>query len=214
MAVHEPPSPPPAGGRWDPVPQRRRSGGGELRLTHADRDSAVESLREAYASGQLDESELEERLGLAMNAKFPSELEPLLTDLLPAQQQVPGRSASGKAAAKEGPQSASDRLHACAGHFSGYFTFLGPLLLLLTSRDVSPFVRRHLTEALNYQITIAVASIAGIGLAFLIVPFVLWMAMVVGWVFLPAIAGITALLGGDMRYLFTWRPVRDGSEGS
>ncbi|MFD0801014.1 DUF4870 domain-containing protein [Streptomonospora algeriensis] len=65
---------------------------------------------------------------------------------------------------------------------------------------------------MNYQITIAVASIAGLGLAFLVVPFILWVLMVMGWVFLPAIAGFAALLGGDMRYPFTWRPVRDGSE--
>ncbi|MFC4867253.1 MULTISPECIES: DUF1707 and DUF4870 domain-containing protein [Streptomonospora] len=213
MAVYEPPSPPPAGGSRDPVPQRRRSGGQELRLTHADRDTAVETLRECYAAGQLDEDEFEERLGLAINAKFPSELEPLLTDLVPSQQRKVGRIASDKEdKEKEGPRSASDRMHASLGHFSGYFTFIGPLLLLATSRDVSPFVRRHLTEALNYQITVAVASIAAMALGFLILPLVLWGFMMLGWMFMPAVAGITALMGGEMRYLFTWRPVRDKSE--
>ncbi|GAA4918864.1 hypothetical protein GCM10023405_48210 [Streptomonospora salina] len=201
--MHEPPSPPPPGGRWNPVPQYRRGGGAELRLTHADRDTAAETLRDAYASGQLDDDEFEERLDRALNAKFPSDLEPLLRDVATA----------GKAAAAvEGPRSGGDRLYAGAGHLAGYFTFLGPLLLLLTSRDISPFVRRHLTEALNYQITVAVASVVAMGLGFLILPLVVWGVMMLGWVFLPAIAAFTALLGGDMRYLFTWRPVRDDSE--
>ncbi|WP_186356759.1 DUF1707 and DUF4870 domain-containing protein [Streptomonospora sp. PA3] len=190
------------------MPERRRSGGKELRLTHADRDTAVETLREAYASGQLDENELEERLGLAINAKFPSDLEPLLADLVSSRQGVPGRSAKAPAA-DDGPLSAADRLLAAAGHFSGYFSFVGPLLMLLVSRETSPFVRRHVTEALNYQLTIAVGGIVAMGLFWLLVPPFLWALMLVGWMFLPAVAGFLALVGGEMRYPFTWRPVRD-----
>ncbi|GAB3453969.1 hypothetical protein GCM10027570_33660 [Streptomonospora sediminis] len=211
MAVYEPPSPPPAGGGSGPVPERRRTGGGELRLTHADRDAAAETLREAYASGQLDESEFDERLGLAINAKFPSELEPLLTDLVRAGQSAPdsGPRVTGATPAASENAPGADRLLAGIGHASGYVSsFVGPLVLLLASRQASPFVRRHITEALNFQVTVAVGTIAAMGLSFLILPLIAWGFMMLGWLFLPAVAGLTALLGGNMRYPLTWRPVR------
>ncbi|QBI51890.1 DUF1707 and DUF4870 domain-containing protein [Streptomonospora litoralis] len=210
MAVHEPPSPPPTGGGWGPFPERRRTGGGELRLTHADRDSAVETLREAYAAGQLDESEFEERLGLAINAKFPSELEPLFADLVRSGSRAAGKTTAGKTpVVDDGPVSAADRLMAGVGHVSGYLSFVGPLVMLLASKDASPFVRRHITEALNFQLTVTVATLTGMALIWLFLPILVVVVATVGWMVLPAVAGLSVLVGGDMKYPLTWRPVRD-----
>ncbi len=52
-----------------------------LRIGDADRDRAVECLRTAMAEGRLTYDEFDERLGIALNAKFESDLEPLFADL-------------------------------------------------------------------------------------------------------------------------------------
>ena len=54
-----------------------------LRIGDADRDRAIERLRTAMAEGRLTYEEFDERLGLALGAKFESDLEPLFVDLPP-----------------------------------------------------------------------------------------------------------------------------------
>jgi len=56
----------------DPVPQR---------IGDAERDRAVELLREHMAQGRLDQTEFDERLSTALSAKTASDLDPLFTDL-------------------------------------------------------------------------------------------------------------------------------------
>jgi hypothetical protein len=53
----------------------------ELRATHADRDQAVEVLRDAAGDGQLTASELDERVEAALTARTKSELSGLTADL-------------------------------------------------------------------------------------------------------------------------------------
>lgn len=53
----------------------------ELRATHADRDQAVEVLRDAAGDGQLTASELDERVEAALSARTRSELAVLTADL-------------------------------------------------------------------------------------------------------------------------------------
>nr|WP_221308869.1 DUF1707 and DUF4870 domain-containing protein [Nocardiopsis mwathae] len=194
--------------RWDPAQPA-------IRLTHAERDAAAETLKEAYADGRLDDEEFEERLGLAMKAKFPADLEPLFNDIVPRNaHQSPAPHASAVPPAQPGqpeaPPNGSERLLAAGGHVSGYFlSALGPLIVVLASGRTSPYVRRHAYEALNYQLTVLIASIVMIGLAWLVIPAILWVLMMIGWVFMPAIAGLVALVGGRWKYPFTWRAVKD-----
>lgn len=56
----------------EPVPQR---------IGDAERDRAVEWLREHRAQGRLDDAEFEERLTVALTAKTSRDLEPLFGDL-------------------------------------------------------------------------------------------------------------------------------------
>lgn len=56
----------------DPVPQR---------LSDAERDAAVAMLREHFEAGRLTEGEFSERMGSALQARFPAELTPLFGDL-------------------------------------------------------------------------------------------------------------------------------------
>lgn len=190
-------------------PSWGREPNAHLRLTNADRDAAAEVLKDAYARGQLDGDEFDERLGLAMRAKVPADLAPLTADLTPVPR-APGRAPS---AAPTGPRPAprgEERLLAAGGHVSGYFlSALGPLLVLLIGGRNSEFVRRHAMEALNYQLTFLIASIVCGLLFFLVIPILVLVVLAMAWVFLPGIAGLVALAGGRWRYPFTWRPVKD-----
>ena len=55
-----------------PVPQR---------IGDAERDQAVEFLREHLAQGRIDQTEFDERLDVALTARFADDLEPLFSDL-------------------------------------------------------------------------------------------------------------------------------------
>lgn len=193
----------PPGPRWGsagPTPQ--------VRLSHADRDAIAESLKDAYARGQLDEDEFDHRLSLAMGAKVPAEVEPLLQDLQP---RAAGEPKPAAARSELEPPDAGDRLWAAASHGLGYFTLvLGPLVTLLI-KGRSPYVRKHATEALNYQLTFLLASIlvVPIGIVTLGLGFIAYVLLALGWLILPAIAACAAALGASWKYPFTLRPVKD-----
>ncbi len=55
-----------------PVPQR---------IGDAERDRAIDLLRDHLTAGRLDTEEFDERLGVALSAKTSADLEPLFTDL-------------------------------------------------------------------------------------------------------------------------------------
>lgn len=59
----------------------------QMRASDADRERVVAVLREAYAGGQLDAEEYEERLESAYTARTLGELAPITGDLLPGEQQ-------------------------------------------------------------------------------------------------------------------------------
>jgi hypothetical protein len=77
---------------------------GQLRVGHAERDAVAAVLQDAAADGRLGMDELDERLGVALQAKTYADLEPLVADLsvdLPwrsiqrSQSPVPGPPAPG-----------------------------------------------------------------------------------------------------------------------
>jgi hypothetical protein len=55
----------------------------ELRASDADREAAVERLRQAALEGRLESDELEQRIGAAYAARWVSELDRLTADLMP-----------------------------------------------------------------------------------------------------------------------------------
>ena len=74
-----------------------------------------------------------------------------------------------------------EKLWATLTHISGIFTgWIGPLVAYLVLRDRGPFVRAHTAAALNFQLTMLIASLVGgililigIGLLILLVVYVL-----------------------------------------
>ena len=81
---------------------------------------------------------------------------------------------------------ADDRTLGMLCHLLAIFTgFLGPLVLWLVKRDQSPYVEHHGREALNFQLTVLVASICLTALMFTLLFFV-------GILVMPAILVISA----------------------
>jgi len=100
-----------------------------------------------------------------------------------------------------GTSVADDRTMAILVHVLGLFTsFIGPLVLYLIKKDESPVVRHHAAEALNFQITVVIASIVSLVLLLVLVGIVTMSAtMILGIVF-PMMGAFAASRGELYRY--------------
>jgi Domain of unknown function (DUF1707) len=67
----------------EPGDHKAAPAGGRLRASHADRDQAIEALKDAFAQGRLTGDELDSRVGQALASQTYAELT-VLTDDLPA----------------------------------------------------------------------------------------------------------------------------------
>ena len=103
---------------------------------------------------------------------------------------------------------ASERSAAVVAHLSGLFTILGPLLVYFLKRDDSAYIEDQAGEALNFQITLAIAAVGfGILCAILIgIPFLL--ATIVAALVLPIRAALAANRGERYRYPFAIRFIK------
>jgi uncharacterized protein len=97
---------------------------------------------------------------------------------------------------------------------AGWGCFLGPLVIWLMKKDTMPFVSDQAKEALNFNITVAIASLAlvvlsaitfGIGL---IIAIPMWAIIGVAWLVLTIIAAIKANEGVRYRYPFALRLIK------
>ncbi|MDQ1645132.1 MAG: uncharacterized protein QOJ50_1316 [Cryptosporangiaceae bacterium] len=81
----------------------------------------------------------------------------------------------------------------------GVFGWVVPLVILLTEGAREPLVRAHAVEALNFQITWAIAAVVSLVLVFCTfgIP---WLAVVAVSVILGIIAGVKALNGEPYAY--------------
>lgn len=175
------------------IPAPSRVPAGAMRVSHAERETAVERLQQAYAEGRLDEAELDTRLQLAMTAKTRADLETVLTGILP---QVPPTAG----AAVPSDPTAEQRVLAALAHLLGIVTlFIGPLAMMCTRARRSPYIRHHIVSALNFQLTLLLVTVVTFGVGAVV--------YAVAW----AVAGVAALLalaGTPFRYPFTLRLVR------
>jgi len=97
---------------------------------------------------------------------------------------------------------------AMLAHLLGMFTgFVGALVLWLVRRDQDDFATEQAREALNFQITMAIALLASIMLKVLLIGFLLFpILLVVNFVFC-LLAAIKAARGEAYRYPVTLRLV-------
>ena len=97
------------------------------------------------------------------------------------------------------------------GHLSGILAgFIGPLVIWLINKDKTDkgWLNGQAKEALNFQITIAIAWIAAIALSVLLIGFLLYPVILIGNIILCIMAGMKANEGVDYRYPFAIRLVK------
>ncbi|WP_137886485.1 DUF4870 domain-containing protein [Pseudomonas sp. 2FE] len=82
---------------------------------------------------------------------------------------------------------------------------LGPLIVWQIKKDLDPFVDAQGKEALNFQITVALAALVCILLMLVVIGFALLGLLSIGALVLTIIAGIKANEGQAYRYPFCWR---------
>ena len=87
----------------------------------------------------------------------------------------------------------------------GWGWFLGPLIIWLLKKDTMPFVADQGKEALNFNITVAIAAIISCILMFVLIGFLLIAVVAAGWLVLTILACIEANKGVAYRYPFTLR---------
>lgn len=86
--------------------------------------------------------------------------------------------------------------------------FVAPLIIWLVFKGRGPFLEHHAKESLNFQITVMIAMFAAIILMFLLVGFVLILALIPWMVVMPILAAVKANNGEWYRYPLTLRLVK------
>jgi len=108
--------------------------------------------------------------------------------------------------AEPGPEGAAvpsqeARTMAMLCHLLAIFTgFLGPLILWLVKKDTDPFVDRQGKEALNFQITVLIASFVSGLLTMVCIGMVLLPIVVIANLVFCIMACVAANKGQDYRY--------------
>lgn len=95
-------------------------------------------------------------------------------------------------------------LSALSGFFIPFGHLLGPLVLWMIKRGEMPMVERQGKEALNFQITMTVAGLLCVPLAFIGVGIVLLPLLWIVDVILTVVAAVKTSGGEVYRYPFAW----------
>jgi len=104
---------------------------------------------------------------------------------------------------------ADERLWATLAHAGGIlFGFLAPLVIWLIQKEKSAFVEDQAKEALNFQILVTIAYIAGSVLSFLIIPILLIVAAWICTIVFGIMGAMAANKGEAYRYPFNWRIIK------
>lgn len=98
-------------------------------------------------------------------------------------------------------------LAALAGFVIPFGSIIGPLVVWLIKKDESSFVDRQGKEALNFQITMLIAFLVCIVLAFILIGFLLMALVVIFDLIMIVLAAIKASEGEDFRYPIALRLV-------
>lgn len=108
------------------------------------------------------------------------------------------------------PVSPSDqRMWAMLSHIGGIlFGFLAPLIIFLMYKDRDEFVKDQSTEALNFQITVAIAYVASFILMFIFIGILTFFATWILAIVFGIIGGLAANRGERYRYPINIRLVK------
>jgi uncharacterized Tic20 family protein len=108
------------------------------------------------------------------------------------------------------PMSESDaRLWAMLGQLSGIILgFVGPLIVMLVFGPRNAFVKKESTEALNFQITVAIAYIVSLVLMIVFIGIILFFVVWILSIIFCVIAGVKNNQGIEYRYPINIRFVK------
>ena len=108
----------------------------------------------------------------------------------------------GQAYGQQAPVSPSDaRLWATLANILGiFFSFIAPLVVYLIYKDRDPFIRRHSTQALNFQIFVLIGYIASGILSIVIIGIFTGLAVFICSIVFPILASIAANKGEEYTY--------------
>lgn len=87
-------------------------------------------------------------------------------------------------------------------------SILGPLVIWLIKKDTMPLVNDQGKEALNFNITVAIAAMVGWILMFVLIGFLVLAAVFIAWLVFVIMATIKANEGVTYRYPFTLRLIK------
>jgi uncharacterized Tic20 family protein len=107
--------------------------------------------------------------------------------------------------------SQDDRTMALIAHLSGIIAgFIGPLVIWLINKDKpeKSWLVDQSKEALNFQITVAIAYVVGMILTIVLIGFLVCLAVLIGNVVLCIMAGMKANEGVAYRYPFAIRLIK------
>lgn len=100
-------------------------------------------------------------------------------------------------------------LSALAGFIVPFGSVLGPLVVYLTKRDESAFVEDQAREALNFQITVILATLASAVLMIVLIGFVLLPVVLIWWLVGTILGATKASAGEWYRFPYTLRLVKE-----
>ena len=114
-----------------------------------------------------------------------------------------------EAGSESGALSSDDRTWGIIAHLSGIFTgFFGPLVIWLIKKQESSFLNEQAKEALNFQITIAIAMFVSALLSVVVIGFLLMPIFGIAMLILSIMAAVKVSNGEGYRYPFTLRLVK------
>ena len=123
-------------------------------------------------------------------------------------QNTPPPAPTGSPNAEERQWGMFAHLASLSGVIIPFGTLLGPLIVWLVKKDTMPFVSDQGKEALNFQISVALAAVVCFILMVVVIGFPLLMLLGLAALVLTIIAGIKANEGQNYRYPFSWRLVK------
>ncbi len=119
-----------------------------------------------------------------------------------------GSSGGGGPSAEERQWAMFAHLSALIGFVIPFGTIIGPLVVWQIKKNEMPFVAQQGVEALNFQITVALAFLGAVILSFILIGFLLMPIIGIGALVLTIIAGIKANQGESYEYPINWRLVK------
>lgn len=114
----------------------------------------------------------------------------------------------GEVSAEERQWGLFAHLSALCGFIIPFGSILAPLVIWQIKKDTMPFVTDQAKEALNFNITVAIAGLISWLLAFVLIGLLLLPIVLIGWVVFVVLAAIKANEGQYYRYPFALRLVK------